>query len=185
MISSRQLAHLLSRHLPPAYNVFDIQDSPWNGAGEKSKQHLVLAPTSARGLLCASKLGQLYSTTLRAATLPYIVPLLGPEQQDAIPQGGTEFPIMIRRVFSIGLTRKAPQLPDYCVVCVEHSIPSCRRRYLAPCCAQTSELPDCGQWASMTSRFAPSTTSWRPREALWLSQAFLRTCSLHSMSGTP
>ena len=66
----------------------------WPG---KRKPHLAFSPSNARGLLCASNLGQLYSSTLRAATVPRVLPLLGPDQHGPRPRGVTEFPVMMRR----------------------------------------------------------------------------------------
>ena len=71
-------------------------DKMWPG---RRKQHLPLSPANARGLLCASEVGQIYSSVLRATTVPHVLPTMGDQQYGAKAGGGTEFPIMIRRFF--------------------------------------------------------------------------------------
>ena len=68
----------------------------WPG---KRKQNQFLSPANARGLSCASKMGQIYSSVLRPATVPHVLPVLRDQQYGAKAGGGTEFPIMIRRFF--------------------------------------------------------------------------------------
>ena len=75
----------------------------WRGGKvwpDSREQHLPLDPTNAKGLLCASKMCQLYSKTLRAAADSYLIPLLGPDQQGArLKKGGAKLPVLIRRIF--------------------------------------------------------------------------------------
>ena len=71
-----------------------LEGKMWPG---KRQQHVPLDPTNARGLLCASRMGQLFSTTLRDAAVSYISPRLGPDQQGARTKASTELPVMIRR----------------------------------------------------------------------------------------
>ena len=70
------------------------------------KQHLPLGASNAHGLRCASKMGQLYSTTIRAATIPYVFRMLGQDQHGARAHGGTELIILLRMLFVQWATAK-------------------------------------------------------------------------------
>ena len=59
----------------------------------------VFITSECKGLIVLSKTGQIYSSVLRPATVPHVLPVLRDQQYGAKAGGGTEFPIMIRRFF--------------------------------------------------------------------------------------
>ena len=106
------------------------------------KQRLPLGPANARGLWCASEMGQLYASTLRAAAIPFVIPLLGQAQHGARPHGGTEFPVMIRRFFlEWAKCRGISPTVLFVTTSANNFIQWCRRRCLDPCVARTSARP--------------------------------------------